>query len=151
MTYFVVLRMIRSSCAYVFYKRGVLQNGAKFTEKHVCRILFLIKLSLQLIKKRLRHMCFHVSFSKLLSTAFLSNTSGQLLLNADDWKNPHNRWLKIWFLALCGFSFSMIAFWRTFSWDVETLSSNFLLKSEVNHLRPQIFLLCYQWYDFHVW
>ena len=47
-TYFVVLRMLRSSRAYVFYKIDVLQNVAKVTEKHVCRSLFLIKLRLQL-------------------------------------------------------------------------------------------------------
>ena len=52
----MVLRMIRSSRAYVFYKRDVLQNVAKLTEEHVYRSLFLIKLSLQL-KKSLRHSC----------------------------------------------------------------------------------------------
>ena len=46
--FFGVLRMLRSSHAYVFYKSGVPQNVAKFTEKQVCRSLFLIKLSLQL-------------------------------------------------------------------------------------------------------
>ena len=52
----MVLRMIRSNRAYVFYKRDVLQNVAKLTEEHVYRSLFLIKLSLQL-KKSLRHSC----------------------------------------------------------------------------------------------
>ena len=47
-TYFVVLRMLRISHAYVLYKRGVLQNVAKFTEKHVCRSLVLKRLSSQL-------------------------------------------------------------------------------------------------------
>ena len=32
-TYFVVLRILRSSLAYVFYKRYIFQNVAKFTEK----------------------------------------------------------------------------------------------------------------------
>ena len=41
---FCVLRMLRDSRAYVVYKGGVPQNVAKFTETHVCRSLFLIKL-----------------------------------------------------------------------------------------------------------
>ena len=38
----------------------------------------------------------------------------------------------------------MIAFSRTFSCDVKTLSTSFLLKSERFHQSSQKFLLCYQ-------
>ena len=37
----------------MFYAKDLLQNVARFTEKHECRSLFLIKLSLQLYLKRL--------------------------------------------------------------------------------------------------
>ena len=87
--------MLRSSRAYVFYKRDVLQNVAKFTEKHVWRSLFLKKLSLQLYLKRLWRRYFPVNFSKLLRATFLQNTSRWVLLNADDWKNPRDCWSKL--------------------------------------------------------
>ena len=42
----------RSSRPEVFYKKGVLNNFEKFTGKHLCRSLFLIKVaSLTLLKK----------------------------------------------------------------------------------------------------
>ena len=78
-TYFVVLRMLRSSRAYVFYKRGLLQNVAKFTEES---------------NKILR---------KLLRTIFLQNTSKRLLLNAGNSKNPHNCWSKTSFFSPLSF------------------------------------------------
>ena len=51
-TKFAALRMLRSSRAYVFYTRDILESVAKFTEKHVCQSLLLIKLSLQLHLKK---------------------------------------------------------------------------------------------------
>ena len=87
--------MLRSIRAYVFYKRDVLQNVAKFTEKHVWRSLFLKMLSLQLYLKRLWRRYFPVNFSKLLRATFLQNTSRLVLLNADDWKNPRDCWSKL--------------------------------------------------------
>ena len=87
--------MFRSIRAYVFYKRDVLQNVAKFTEKHVWRSLFLKMLSLQLYLKRLWRRYFPVNFSKLLRATFLQNTSRLVLLNADDWKNPRDCWSKL--------------------------------------------------------
>ena len=59
-------------------------------------------------------------------------TSGKILMIAG-WRYH--------FAALWGFLFWMIAFSRTFLWDVETVSSNFLLKSEGNHWSSQKFLL----------
>ena len=87
--------MLRSIRAYVFYKRDVLQNVAKFTEKHVWRSLFLKMLSLQLYLKRLWRRYFPENFSKLLRATFLQNTSRLVLLNADDWKNPRDCWSKL--------------------------------------------------------
>ena len=54
------------------------------------------------------------------------------------------------FSALWSFSFGLILFSRTFSWNLEILSSDFLLKSEGIHKCSQEFYLCYQWYVFHV-
>ena len=59
----------------MFCKKFVLRNFAKFTEKHLCQSLFGNKIgSLRpatLLKKRLWHLCFSVSFAKFLRTTFL--------------------------------------------------------------------------------
>ena len=47
---------------------------------------FLIPATLS--KKRLRHKCFSLSFTKSLRTPFLQNTSGWLLLDEDTRKKP---------------------------------------------------------------
>ena len=44
-------------------KKGVLIIFTKYTEKHLCLSLFLIKLQ-PLLKKRLRHSCFPTNFAK---------------------------------------------------------------------------------------
>ena len=69
----------------VLWKKVVLKNFAKFTGKHLCHSLFLIKQTVactlcSFIKRRLWHRCFPVNFGKSLRTPFLQNTSGQLLL-----------------------------------------------------------------------
>ena len=65
-------------------KEGVLSNFGKFTGKNLCQILFFNKAAglrpATLIKKRLWHRCFPVSFLKFLRTPFIQNTSGRLLL-----------------------------------------------------------------------
>ena len=60
----------------VFCKKGVLRNIAKFTGKHLCQSLFFIKVA----GLMLCHRCFSVNFAKFLTTPFLQNTSGRLLL-----------------------------------------------------------------------
>ena len=55
------------------YKKGVLRNFAKFTGKHLCQSLFLLK-------KRLRHRCFPVNFARFLRTPFLTEHLWWLLL-----------------------------------------------------------------------
>ena len=80
-----------------------------------------------------------------MRTTILWDTSGRLLLNADDWKNPHDCWSKILFYST--FEFSQF---NDKHFAVETLSSNFLLKSEEIHYSCQRFLLCYQWYVSHI-
>ena len=64
--------MLRSSGAYVFYKRVVLQNVGKFTEKQVCGSLFLIKLSLHLYLKGNPAHVFSCEFFKILGNTFFT-------------------------------------------------------------------------------
>ena len=76
----------RSSRPEVFCKKGVLRNFAKFTGKHLCQSLFLIKLQASrpptLSKKRLWHRCFPVNFAKFLRSPFYIE---------------HLWWLLLWF------------------------------------------------------
>ena len=91
--------MLKSSHPHVFCKKDVLENFAKFTEKHLCQSLFINKVAglcqslfinkvaglrpATLLKKRLWHRCFPVNFAKFLRTPFLQNTSWRLLLYAE--------------------------------------------------------------------
>ena len=50
-------------------KKGVLENFAKFTEKHLCQSLFFNKFA-TLLKKRLWHKCFPVDFAKFCRKPF---------------------------------------------------------------------------------
>ena len=72
--------IFRSSHQRCSIKKGVLRNFTKFTGKHLCQSLFFNKTFSTLLKKRLWHRCFPVSFLKFLRTPLLQNTSGRLLL-----------------------------------------------------------------------
>ena len=67
-------------------KKGVLRNFAKFTANNLCQSLFFNKVAgprlATLFKKKLWHGCFPMNFAKFISTHFLQNTSGQLLVGA---------------------------------------------------------------------
>ena len=63
----------RSSYRKCSVKKGILKNFAKFTEKHLWQSV--------LLKKNLWHRCFPVSYETFLSTPFLQNTSGRVLLS----------------------------------------------------------------------
>ena len=64
----------RSSRPEVFCKKGVYKSFARLTGKHLCQNLFLNKIAglgpATLLKKRLWHNCFLVSFAKFLITPF---------------------------------------------------------------------------------
>ena len=66
--------VFRSSRWQMFYKEGVLMDIGKFTERHLCWSLFLIKLqtlrpeACNFIKQRLQQRCLSVNFSKFLKT-----------------------------------------------------------------------------------
>ena len=76
--------MIRSSRSEVFCKKGVLRNFAKFIGKRLCQSLFFDKVAglrpATLLKKRLWHRRFPVTFAKFLRTPFLTEHLWWLLL-----------------------------------------------------------------------
>ena len=61
-----ILASDRSSCLDMFCKKGVLENFAKFTKKHLCRTFFFNKVAawkpVTLSKMRPRYMCFTMNF-----------------------------------------------------------------------------------------
>ena len=65
----------------VFYKKGVLKNIAKFTGKHLCQSLFLIRLQ-AFMKKEALAQVFSCGFCKISKrTPFSQNISVRLLLS----------------------------------------------------------------------
>ena len=62
----------------VFYKKGILENFAKFTGKHLCQSPFFNQ-----VEGQLWHRCFPVNFTKFPRTPFLQNTSVWMVLNSD--------------------------------------------------------------------
>ena len=71
----------RSSHRRCSAKKGILKNFTKFTGKHLCWSLFLIKFHpWKFIKKRLQHRCFPVKFAKILSAIFFYKNLWWLLL-----------------------------------------------------------------------
>ena len=67
----------------IFFKKGVPKNFAKFTGKQLCQSLFFNKVAgvrtATLLKMRLWHRCFPVSFVTFLRKPLLQNTCGQQL------------------------------------------------------------------------
>ena len=67
-------KLFRSSCPEVFSKRGVPENFAKFTEKHLCQNLFLNKVAGSgmkiYLKKGLWCWCVTMNFAKCSRTRF---------------------------------------------------------------------------------
>ena len=70
----MLLASFRSSRSEVFFEKGVFKNFAKFTGKYLCQSLFVNKISglrpATLLKKKLWHKGFPVSFMKFLRTSF---------------------------------------------------------------------------------
>ena len=65
----------KSSRSDMFCKKVVLRNFTKFTGKHLCQSLFLIKLQASGLNR-----CFPVNFVKFLITTFLTEHLRWLLL-----------------------------------------------------------------------
>ena len=69
----------------VYYKKDVLKNFAKLTEKHLCQSPFFNKIAglrpASLLKKRLWHRYFPVNFAKFSKTTFFIEHLWWLLLN----------------------------------------------------------------------
>ena len=84
-SYFEEYSFLRNSSPEVFYIKGVLKSFIKFTGKHQCLAQphFKYRWTSQpptLLKNRLWHSCFSVSFVKFLKTSFLHIISERLLL-----------------------------------------------------------------------
>ena len=63
-------------------KKGVLENFAKLTGKHLCQRLFFNKVArLRTQAKETLAKVFSCEFAKFLRTPFLKNISGRLLLH----------------------------------------------------------------------
>ena len=122
----------------------------KNAQKQPCVCVLQKKRSLKCCEIYRKSRMLESSFNKVNFAAVLKkdcvflwifpNYQGQLLHKkpAGDcfWMQTTGKILKIAgrrFSALWSFSFWMIAFSWTFSWDAETLSSNFLLKSKGDH------------------
>ena len=90
----------RSSHQRCSTKKGVLKNLTKFTGKYLrqsCSFNEVLGLwSVTLLKKKLRHKFFPVSFTDFLGTTFLQNTSQRLLLQQ----------------IFCGISFNKLQFFK---------------------------------------
>ena len=71
----LTLKGLSEAATRGFYKKGVLNNFAKFTAKCLRQILILKKSQATLLKKRPCHRCFFVNFAKILRKPFLQNTS----------------------------------------------------------------------------
>ena len=76
MPWFWKTLILSSSHQRCSLRKGVLRNFERFTGKQLCQSLFFNKVA----GLRLWHRCFPVTFSKILRTPFLQNTSGRLLL-----------------------------------------------------------------------
>ena len=75
--FFVCFTTSRSSRLEMLCRKDVLRNFAKFTGKHLCQSLFLIKLhvlGLNFFQKRLCYKCFPVNFPKFLRRPFFYRT-----------------------------------------------------------------------------
>ena len=64
----------------MFLGKGVLKTCSKFTGKHTCRSVILIKLLCNFIEITLWHGCSHVNLLHILRTPFYKNDYGGLLL-----------------------------------------------------------------------
>ena len=84
MVYKITFLNVKSSRPEAFCKKGVLENFAKLTGKHLCQSLFFNKVAglrpATLLKKKLWHRCFPVNFAKFLRTTFFIEHLWWLLL-----------------------------------------------------------------------
>ena len=80
---------VRNSRPKLFCKKGVLNNFAKFTRKHLCWILFFNKVTVlrpaTVLKKRLQYRCFPVNFGKFSRTTFFTEHLWWRLLLCQEW------------------------------------------------------------------
>ena len=107
----------RSSRPEVFYKKGVLKNFAKFTGKHQCQSLFLIKLlaeACNLIKKKTLAQVFSYEFCEnLKNTFFIEHLLWLVLELLVLYTSPFVFWVHVFFPESFGFFF-LVSLQKTF-------------------------------------
>ena len=115
-----VLEFSRSRRLVVFCKKGILENFAKFTGKHLYQSLFFNKVAdprpATFLKKKLRHRCFPVNFANFLRTPIFIEHLWWMLLIFQNW--AYNKWnfeVKLgFFLTIsmsCGKHYRMLYYW----------------------------------------
>ena len=124
--------MLRISRTYVFYKRGVLQNVTKFTEKtRVAELIFKkVKLATA-FKKTPAHVISCEFFEIIKDNFFIKHLRATA---SECWRPEKSSWLLVGYIIFQLFKFLILN--DSILMDllmVETLSSNLLLKSEGNH------------------
>ena len=98
-------------------KKGVLENFTKFTGKTLCLSLFFNKVTdlipTTLLKRRIWHRCFPVSFAKFSRALFLQNSSGWLLLTyarimKKAGKAAYGNYMMRWIIFCLPLAFSLV-------------------------------------------
>ena len=123
----------RSSRPEVLCKKGALKNFAKFTWKHLCQSLLFIKFGgikpVTLLKKRLWHRCFPVTFAKFLRTQFYRTPPGDCFLKETFFQSKEHA-----FLIKVGFpGYQHKGFSGTYSRLSQTFMSEFFLEKKLHH------------------
>ena len=93
---------VRSSCPDVSCEKGVLRNFEKFTGKHLCQSLFLVKLQAlpaNFFKKRLWHRFLPVNFVKFLRTPSFTEHLWWLLPASARWWDHIKKHLELLLLT----------------------------------------------------
>ena len=94
----------RSSHRRCSIEKGVLKNFAKFTGKYLRQSLFFNKVAdlkpAILLKKKLRHRCFHVKFAKFLRTPFFRTPPVAASEGISFWKVGIRMYLKNYFYEI---------------------------------------------------
>ena len=107
----------------MFYKKGVPENLAKFTGKHLFLSLYINKVkgvrTANLLKKRLWRRCFPVNLAKFLRTPFLEITYRRLLLkHGEHLFSQTYRWLLLYLsqVNLTAAQMRQCAMWMIIMW-----------------------------------
>ena len=106
--------LIRSSCPEVFFKKGVLRNFTKFTDKHLCQSLFFNKVAgfrTPLVVASVLRFSSFSEFEQLEADLSKSN-------KAENINKSHKSSKKGWIAILVVFFFKHLFHWRFVNKDI---------------------------------